>query len=161
MSKARIAPKADASAIPPLARGESTRATPPEVQNASMPIVAVVAAIVAALIHVWFFVLESVQFEQPRVYRRFGLKSPEDAAIVRPMAFNQGFYNLFLAVGIAVGLGLVAGGQVGEGRAIVLSACAVMLAAAVVLFASNRRFLVGAAIQGGPPLVALVSSLLL
>jgi putative membrane protein len=125
-----------------------------------MPIVAVVAAVVAALIHVWFFVLESVQFKQPRVYGRFGLKSAEDAAIVRPMAFNQGFYNLFLAVGVAVGLGLVAGGRVEEGRAMVLFACGVMLGAAVVLFASNRRFLTAAAIQGGPPLVGLLASMM-
>ena len=75
------------------------------------------------------------------------------------MAFNQGFYNLFLAVGVAVGVGLAAGGQVAEGRAMVLVACGVMLGAAVVLFASNRRFLVAALIQGGPPLVAIVATL--
>ncbi len=123
-----------------------------------MPIVAVVAAVLAALVHVWFFVLESVQFQQPRVFRRFGLKSAEEAAIVRPMAFNQGFYNLFLAVAVAVGVGLAAGGQVAEGRAIVLVACGVMLGAAVVLYASNRRFLTAALIQGGPPLVAMIAS---
>ena len=124
-----------------------------------MPIVAAVAAVVAALIHVWFFVLESVQFQQPRVFRRFGLKSAEEASIVRPMAFNQGFYNLFLAVGMAVGLGLVAGGSAAEGRAIVLFACGVMVGAAVILFASNRRFLTAALIQGGPPLVTIVATL--
>ena len=67
-----------------------------------MSIVAVLAA-AAALIHVWFFALESVLFSRPTVFRRFGLRSAEDAAIVRPMAFNQGFYNLFLALGIVVG----------------------------------------------------------
>jgi uncharacterized membrane protein len=77
-----------------------------------MPIVAVLAASVAALVHVWFFALESVLIERPTVFRRFGLRSPEDAAIVRPMAFNQGFYNLFLAIGIVVGPAFVAVGQV-------------------------------------------------
>ena len=122
--------------------------------------IAVVAALVAAAIHLWFFVLESVQFTQPKVYARFGLHSAEDAAIVRPMAFNQGFYNLFLAIGILVGLALVAAGQVDAGRAIVLFACATMVGAGVVLLASNRRFLIGASIQALPPLVVLVVTLI-
>ena len=125
-----------------------------------MHLIAVVAALVAAAIHLWFFVLESVQFTQPKVHARFGLHSAEDAAIVRPMAFNQGFYNLFLAIGIVVGLALVAAGQVDAGRAIVLFACATMVGAGVVLFASNRRFLVGASIQAVPPLIVLVVSVL-
>jgi len=126
-----------------------------------MNIIAVVAALVAALVHVWFFALESLFFERPTVFRRFGLRSAEDAAVVRPMAFNQGFYNLFLAAGIAVGLGLVAAGQASSGRAIVLFACACMVAAGVVLVATNRRFLTAAAIQAGPPLVALLAAFLL
>ena len=128
--------------------------------NAPMHLIAAVAALVAAAIHLWFFVLESVQFTQPKVYSRFGLHSAEDAAIVRPMAFNQGFYNLFLALGILVGLALVAAGQVDAGRAIVLFACATMVGAGVVLLASNRRFLIGASIQAVPPLVVLVVSLI-
>ncbi len=126
-----------------------------------MHVVAIVAAVLAALIHVWFFVLESIRFEQPAVFARFGLRSAEDAAIVRPMAFNQGFYNLFLAIGILGGLALVAAGQVDAGRAIVLFACATMVGAGVVLLASNRRFLIGASLQAFPPLVALVAGLLL
>jgi len=126
-----------------------------------MPLIAVVAASVAAAIHVWFFALESLLFGRPTVFRRFGLKSAEEAAVVRPMAFNQGFYNLFLAAGIAGGLGLVAAGQEPAGRAIVLFACACMVGAGIVLVATNRRFLTAAAIQAGPPLVALLATLLL
>jgi len=129
--------------------------------NAAMHAIAVVAALVAAAIHVWFFVLESIQFTRPAVFARFGLASAEDAAIVRPMAFNQGFYNLFLALGIAGGLALVAAGQVDAGRAIVLFACACMVGAGAVLFASNRHFLIGASLQALPPLVAIVAGLLL
>ena len=129
--------------------------------NAPMHVIAVVAALVAAAIHVWFFVLESVQFTRPTVFTRFGIRSAEDAAIVRPMAFNQGFYNLFLAIGIVAGLGLVAAGQVDAGRAIVLFACASMVGAGVVLFVTNRHFLIGASIQAVPPLVAIVAGLLL
>ena len=96
------------------------------VHNAGMPIPAVIAAAIAAIVHVWFFGLESLLFERPTVFRRFGLRSAEDAAIVRPMAFNQGFYNLFLAAGITGGLLLIAGGQETAGHAIVLYACACM-----------------------------------
>jgi putative membrane protein len=129
--------------------------------NAPMHVVAIVAAILAALIHIWFFVLESVRFERPAVFARFGLRTAQEAAIVRPMAFNQGFYNLFLALGIAGGLGLAAAGRVAEGRAIVLFACACMAGAGMVLVATNRKFLAAATIQAGPPLVAIVAGLLL
>jgi len=127
---------------------------------AGMPILAVLAASAAALVHVWFFALESLLFERPTVFARFGLRSAEEAAVVRPMAFNQGFYNLFLAAGIVVGLVLIASGQDSAGRAIVLFACASMIGGAIVLLATNRRFLTAAAIQAGPPLVVLLATFL-
>jgi putative membrane protein len=128
------------------------------VQNGCMPLLAIVAAVIAALIHVWFFALESLLFERPTVFARFGVRSAEDAAVVRPMAFNQGFYNLFLAAGIGGGLLLIANGQEPAGSAIVLFACACMIGAGVVLLATNRRFLAAAALQAGPPLVAIVAA---
>jgi len=123
--------------------------------------VTVSAAIVAALIHVWFFLMESVWFMQPRVYTRFGLASAEQAAIVRSFAFNQGFYNLFLAVGVALGLALVATGNPGAGDVLVVFACGTMVAAGVVLVLHNPRFLRAAAIQIVPALVAVLAGLFL
>jgi putative membrane protein len=128
-------------------------------QNAVMPLLAQVAAVVAALIHVWFFVLESVLFDRPSVWRRFGIRSADDAAVVRPMAFNQGFYNLFLAVGVALGVVLIAAGNDVAGRAVVVFACASMVAAGAVLVTTDRRFATAAAIQAVPPLVALLATL--
>ena len=110
---------------------------------------------IAAALHVLFFGMESVVFTRPQVHRRFGL-SREHAEIVRPMAFNQGFYNLFLAVGAVVGLVLVNAGEDTAGVAVASFACAVMLGASVVLVATDRRFLPAAAVQGLPPLVALL-----
>jgi putative membrane protein len=126
-----------------------------------MPLIASVAAVIAAGFHVLFFVLESVTFSQPTVAARFGLTTPEQIAAVRPMAFNQGFYNLFLAVGAVGGLVLVAAGSPDAGRAIVLFACACMVGAGVVLLATNRRFARSAAIQAVPPLIAIVAALVL
>ena len=126
-----------------------------------MSLIASIAALVAAALHVLFFVLESVTFAQPRVAARFGLTTPEQIAAVRPMAFNQGFYNLFLAIGIVGGLALVAAGAIDAGRAVVLFASACMVGAGVVLFFTSRRFARSAAIQAGPPLLAILAALLL
>ena len=122
-----------------------------------MPLVAVAAAIVAALLHVYIFVLESVWFQRPAVWRRFGITSEADAQVVRSFAYNQGFYNLFLAIGVAVGLALVGLGAVDAGRAIVAFACGSMVAAGVVLATHNRSMLRAAGLQILPGLVALVA----
>jgi putative membrane protein len=119
-----------------------------------MSVLTEVLVAVAAALHVLFFVMESVLFTRPQVHRRFGL-SREHAAIVRPMAFNQGFYNLFLAIGAVVGIVLANTGHETAGVAVAAFACAVMLGAAVVLLVTDRRFLPAATVQGLPPLVAL------
>jgi putative membrane protein len=127
-----------------------------------MPIVAVIAALLAAAIHVWFFVLESLTFSRPNVWGRFGLRSAEAAEAVRPMAFNQGFYNLFLAAGVVGGLLLIAvANDQAAGRAIVLFACACMVGAGVVLGSTNRRLASAAAIQAVPPLITIVAAFVL
>ena len=118
--------------------------------------IAFVAAVIAALIHVWFFVMESVWFMRPAVWRRFGLSSEADAAIVRSFAFNQGFYNLFLAVGVVAGIVLVAAQDPIAGGALILFACGSMIAAGVVLYLHDQRFLRAAALQVLPPLIAVV-----
>jgi len=122
-----------------------------------MGVIGLVAAIVAALIHLWFFVLESLWFMRPTVYRRFGIETEADATVVRSFAFNQGFYNLFLAAGVAIGTALVASRDPIAGRAILLFACGSMIAAGVVLYLHNPRFLRAAAIQAVPPLIAVVA----
>jgi len=123
-----------------------------------MNALAQLAALVAGLIHVMIFGLESVVFRRPSVQRTFGV-GRDDLEAVRPWAFNQGFYNLFLAVGALGGLTLLHSGAAAEGRALVLFACGSMLAAAVVLVATNRRMARAAAIQGAAPLVALIAVL--
>jgi putative membrane protein len=116
-----------------------------------MSVVAQVFVVVAGVFHLVVFAMESVLFRKPSTYRRFLVKDTEvDAA--RPWAFNQGFYNLFLAIG-ALG-GLIWGGD--KGHAIALFACACMAGAGIVLVASDRRMLRAAATQAVPPLVALV-----
>jgi putative membrane protein len=118
-----------------------------------------VAAALAGLIHVLFFCMESLWWTRPAVYRRFRSTEAE-ALVTRSLAFNQGFYNLFLAVGALGGLGLVATGRGGAGMILIAWSCACMLGAAVVLAASSPQMIRGAAIQGLPPLVFLAAAYL-
>ncbi|HZJ39326.1 MAG TPA: DUF1304 domain-containing protein, partial [Demequina sp.] len=69
-----------------------------------MLVAALVAAALAAALHVYIFALESLWWTTPRVRATFGLTEAE-AAGTRGMAFNQGFYNLFLAVVTVAGIG--------------------------------------------------------
>ena len=116
-----------------------------------------VAALLSALIHVLFFCMESLWWTKPAVYRRF--RSTEAQALVtKSLAFNQGFYNLFLAGGVLAGLALVATGHPTTGIVLAGWSCASMLGAAVVLAASAPQMMRGALIQGLPPLVFLAGA---
>ena len=124
-----------------------------------MTIVAVmwVAAALAGLIHVLFFCMESLWWTKPAVYRRF--RSTEaQAQMTKSLAFNQGFYNLFLAGGALGGLALIVAGHSRAGFILVAWNCASMLAAAVVLAASAPQMMRGALIQGLPPLCFLLGA---
>lgn len=120
--------------------------------------IAIIAAALAGLVHAYFFLLESVWFMRPEVFRRFGLKSVADASVARSWAFNQGFYNLFLAIGVLVGITLVATGETAPGRAIIFFACGSMVAAGGVLVARNPAYVRAALTQAGPPAVAILSA---
>lgn len=122
-----------------------------------MSAVSQVAALVAALIHLQIFVLESVLWSRPAVHRRFGIRSADDAAVIRPVMLNQGFYNLFLALGILIGLIVVHTGPTPDGRAVVVFCCAAIVGAALVLLGSNRSLARAALIQGVPPAIALLA----
>jgi putative membrane protein len=116
-----------------------------------------VFAAFAALIHVYIFVLESVQWTKESTRRVFGVRTAQDAELMRPLAFNQGFYNLFLAIGTATGLVLIlTGGLPLAGFGVALFGLGSMVLAAVVLIASNPKLLRAALIQGVAPLIAVV-----
>ena len=120
-----------------------------------MLIVMWVAAAVAGILHVLFFCFESLWWTRPAVARRFR-NTEQRAQATKALAFNQGFYNLFLAAGALGGLALIATGHRGAGMILVAWNCASMLGAAVVLAASSPKMLRGALIQGAPPLVFLL-----
>ncbi len=110
---------------------------------------------VAAVIHVLIFFMESITWSKPATWKRFGLTSQADADTVKPMAFNQGFYNLFLAIGVGIGL-IMIGSNVAGGVPIALFAAGSMVAAALVLLLSNRKLARAAIIQGAAPLLGII-----
>ena len=116
----------------------------------------VIVVLLAALLHIWIFVLESIRWMHPSTWRLFGVRTDEQAETLRPMAYNQGFYNLFLAVGVLAGLVLLAVGLPYAGRALILFATASMTAAAVVLTTTGPGYLRPALIQGTLPLLGFV-----
>jgi putative membrane protein len=124
----------------------------------AMSLVTQVFALLAALFHIVVFVLESILFERSWV-QAILVGRPEPAGGVRLWAFNQGFYNLFLAAGPIAGVIAYHAGQVSVGRALVIYGCAFMAACGVVLFGSNRRLWRGMLAQSVPPLVALIAAL--
>jgi putative membrane protein len=115
-----------------------------------------VLAAVAALVHVYIFWLESLTWTSARTRATFGT-TPEQAEATREMAYNQGFYNLFLAVVTVVGIVLTAAGQTGAGAALVLAGTGSMVLAGAVLLLSSRDKARAALVQATPPLLAVVA----
>ncbi|WP_341854720.1 DUF1304 family protein [Brachybacterium sp. GPGPB12] len=66
-----------------------------------------ILALAAAALHVVIFRLESLAWGGAQAQKVFGEQSPQEVAATRDLAFNQGFYNLFLAVLAALGAVLV------------------------------------------------------
>ena len=122
-----------------------------------MLVAACVFAAVAAMVHVYIFVLESLRWQHPDTRRVFGT-TEETAAVTAPLAYNQGFYNLFLGIGTAIGIALVDGNR-DAGIALIVLGVGSMLAAALVLVTSDVSKLRAAVVQGLFPLLALLSLL--
>jgi len=115
---------------------------------------AVVFAGLAALLHVYIFVMESLTWTTPRTRKVFGT-SAQEAETTKLLAFNQGFYNLFLAIVTAVGIAAITMGHKHIGAALVFAGVGSMLAAAVVLLASSPDKARAAVTQGTFPLIAV------
>jgi putative membrane protein len=120
-----------------------------------MLIAGLVFAGLAALLHVYIFTMESLTWTSPRTRATFGT-TPEEAQTTKLLAFNQGFYNLFLAIVGGIGIAAVAMGHKGVGAALVFAGVGSMAAAAVVLLLSSPDKARSALIQGTFPAIAVV-----
>ncbi|MCV7278695.1 DUF1304 domain-containing protein [Mycolicibacterium flavescens] len=112
-------------------------------------------AALAALLHVYIWVMESFTWTSPRTRATFGL-TEEQALATKELAFNQGFYNLFLAIVTAAGIVIGGLGYNYVGIALIFAGVGSMLAAAVVLLVSSPDKARAAVVQGVFPLIAVV-----
>ncbi|HZQ32253.1 MAG TPA: DUF1304 domain-containing protein [Mycobacterium sp.] len=120
-----------------------------------MCIAALVFAALAALVHVYIWVLESLLWTTPRARAVFGT-SEEEAATTKLLALNQGFYNLFLAVITTVGIVFFALCWTRIGSTLIFAGTGSMALAAVVLVASSPGKARAALVQGTFPVIAIV-----
>lgn len=118
-----------------------------------------ILTVLASVLHVLIFYMESIAWEGALARKTFG-GTPEEARPHAFYAYNQGFYNLFLAVQGLLGAALVWAGSgyaAVAGVALAAFATASMLAAAIALAAKSPAHRGAAAKQGALPLLALVA----
>ena len=127
-----------------------------------MTTAALVFAGLAALLHVYIWTMESLTWRKPATWKRFGVATQEEAETQALFAYNQGFYNLFLAVIAAIGVaGVLKGGScTTAGWALLFASTASMLGAAVILRSCGKQYTRAAVMQGLFPLLAIVAGFL-
>jgi putative membrane protein len=123
-----------------------------------MPTISLIFMTMAGLVHIGFFVIESLLWRRPEVHKIFGVRTTEEAETMAFALFNQGFYNLFLGLGALFGVAGSAWLFDNDDKLVVF--CALfMVGAAIVLVAGNRRLWRGAVVQGALPGLALLAAL--
>lgn len=120
-----------------------------------MILTARILAAIVGLLHVWIFVMESVLWMRPAIHRRFGVSDTKTAESLKSVFLNQGFYNLFLAIGALYGA-IFFEAHACFGPPIMLFACFSVFGAGTVLLLSKPSMARAAIIQGLPPLVAIL-----
>lgn len=112
-------------------------------------------ATLSGLFHILFFALESLLWETEKV-RKIFKQEEESIKYTKLLAYNQGWYNLFLAIGSITGVVLSATGQNQDmAKTLIVFCNASMVGAALVLISSNKSLYRGAIIQGVPAALAL------
>ena len=120
-------------------------------------VIALVLAALAAALHVYIWWLESMAWTTPAARKVFGT-TPEEAEATKFLAFNQGYYNLFLAITTVAGIvGFAAGSHV-VGLTLVIVGTASMLGAALVLASASAAHRSAALRQGLFPALAVIAS---
>jgi len=117
-----------------------------------MSLIAEIAVILVALLHVYFLILEMFLWEKPAGLKAFGL-SKQQAASTKVLAANQGLYNGFIAVGLLVG---VIQGAAGFNFKIYFLSCVIVAGIYGAITASRKIVF----IQAAPGLLALILVLL-
>ena len=120
-----------------------------------MEIIASVFVILAVALHIYIWILESFLWTKPATTKTFNTTS-EFAHASKTLAFNQGFYNLFLAIVAGIGLVFLLSGHMDSGKALLFGGLGSMVLASFVLIISDRTKLRAAFVQFIAPAIALV-----
>mgnify|MGYP001720401593 FL=1 len=120
-----------------------------------MLIIGMIAAFLAAALHVFIFYIESFAWTT-RALSIFGMDR-ESAEATKEMAFNQGFYNYFLAIEAFAGIAIYYLASRPVGLPLVIFGVGSMLAAALLLFVTSPDKRSAAVKQGFLPLLAVVT----
>ncbi len=109
--------------------------------------------IIMAVIHVYVFCLETIMWGKPSTNRTFKV-TDKNAQVMRALMFNQGFYNLFLAIALLVGFfWSTHPGSLLQAQTIKDYAARSILGAGLVLWMSDPKLIKAASIQVGPAAV--------
>jgi putative membrane protein len=119
-------------------------------------IAALVLCGLAAALHVYIFVMESLTWTSPKTRATFGL-SVAQAEATKDLAYNQGFYNLFLAIAVFAGIGFWVADKTEIGMTAVVIGAGSMAAAALVLLLSSPDKARAALTQGTLPTLGLLA----
>lgn len=114
----------------------------------------------AAAIHVYIFVLESLRWDLPSTRKAFGIHTDAEAIATRALAFNQGFYNLFLAVITVVGMAFALASSTIVGATLIFAGTGSMVAAGLVLLFSSPKLARAAILQLTAPALAIAFGLI-
>jgi putative membrane protein len=116
-----------------------------------------VLAGLAALVHVYIFYLESIVWTSDKARAVFGTGSREQAEMMKDLAFNQGFYNLFLALVTFIGVAATAAGASTVGLTMIFVGTGSMVAAGLVLLISSPSKAAAALKQLTVPALAIIA----
>lgn len=120
-----------------------------------MTAVALAFAGLAAALHVYIWVMESLTWTSPRTRATFGI-SAEEAEATKELAYNQGFYNLFLALVTFGGIAAHLADEETVGSTLVFTGAGSMVAAGLVLLLSSPDKARAAITQLALPAIAVV-----
>ena len=121
-----------------------------------MTFIALVFIALAALLHVYIFYLEAFAWDGVQARSVFGSASAEELETTRFMAYNQGVYNLMLAVVAGIGIVLWITGNHDVGAALMFAGAGSMIVAALALALKSPAHRSAAAKQAAFAVIGVV-----
>ena len=111
--------------------------------------------LITSLLHIVFFKIESIDFMKLETLQRFSLTA-EKAEVVKVWAYNQGFYNLFIAFGLLYGIYLLYRDDLNKAKPLLSTLLLIIVGAGIVLATSADGKIIAASIQAIPALIAFI-----